>query len=537
MPLHFDLYYDINYKHKFRTVVCGICDGGEFDTPGLTSWTEEGETYFYHGLDWFRHATGFTSTAPVVSCHDNLGMDEDPPNARKTVYFGGNGNFVLTGYAYQGAFSPSMPSVVAVRSLYIAGRSFDPDLNQGNNFLETDIAVHAYEWEYHPTPDVSIDMILFTIDPLGDGSSTLRAFAVSKNALEKATTPRYNVLAEPDPDSGYGTYEDSPESVDEGEIPGGEDGFLPVTSGVNMYLINGANLKMLSDSLWGRDQDIFDMLWKKFQNLKFNPISGIIGVYQLPSVFEPSGSGSSVIHMAGTDIIGASGVPVRAGLKQAECWITVPEYTGSYKDYMSTEYILHLPFCGAVTLDPSCIVGGRLHIVYRCDPSNGNCAAVVYAYPAARANGNHVSGPIASATGNCAVQVPITGNDNGTAELVGTFTGGMQSLMAGNLGGLAAADIKIKTGLYTRNTSICGSHAGNVAVCTNLTVFLEAHYPAISNPGEIYNSSFGRPSNVEGVVSQFPGYSRFSGVHAEIAGATDYEQAEIERLLHEGVFV
>lgn len=521
MGTHIRLYTDSTYKHKFRDIVAGAI----YDYSDLTTYSTETATIndvTYYLKDITIGVVDFAAVGSVMLQASDMLTDH-----RDTVPVYWPRSLRCEMMAFIDTGDPPDSGVGFGWNWYWSGTQLFYGASTGSG----DQKMYCY--------DITIDGIPFvfiTNTLLYGGETYVSGKAVSANIFADSLTPRFGDPTAADPDSGYGTFEDSDESIDEGDIPGEDEGFLPVGSGLNMYRIDPTNFKRLSDALWGIDQDIFDRLWNKFKNYKFNPISGIIGCFRLPSQFMPWGGGATTIHMAGTDITNAAGYPVSAGLIEFSGSVNVPDYTGSFKDYVGTELIVHLPFCGAVTIDPSLCVGGTLRVVYRCDPSNGNCAAVVYATPNARCNGNTVMAPVASATGNCAVQVPITGNDSGMTKLLGTFEQGMSSLVSGNIGGLAAADLKIKAGMYTRTTSICGSHAGNVSVNTNMTVFLEAHYPAVSNPGPTFSTVLGRPSNVEGVVGDFPGYGEFY-IHANIPGASDAEQAEIQRLLREGVVV
>ena len=57
--------------------------------------------------------------------------------------------------------------------------------------------------------------------------------------------------------------------------------------------------------------------------------------------------------------------------------ITVDEYNKNSLDYNGVEIDLYLPFIGNISLNPNQVYGKPLHLVYRTNPLNGDCVAVI----------------------------------------------------------------------------------------------------------------------------------------------------------------
>lgn len=58
--------------------------------------------------------------------------------------------------------------------------------------------------------------------------------------------------------------------------------------------------------------------------------------------------------------------------------VTIDEYNKNSLDYNGVEIDLYLPFIGNISLNPNQVYGKPLHLVYRTNPLNGDCVAVVF---------------------------------------------------------------------------------------------------------------------------------------------------------------
>lgn len=77
--------------------------------------------------------------------------------------------------------------------------------------------------------------------------------------------------------------------------------------------------------------------------------------------------------------------------------IRINEYNGNSLDYSGVEIDLYLPFIGNITLNPNEVYGKQLNLVYRTNPLNGDCVAILYS----------AGVQIACSQGNVSFDVPI----------------------------------------------------------------------------------------------------------------------------------
>ena len=77
--------------------------------------------------------------------------------------------------------------------------------------------------------------------------------------------------------------------------------------------------------------------------------------------------------------------------------VTIDEYNKNSLDYNGVEINLYLPFIGNISLNPNQVYGKPLHLVYRTNPLNGDCVAVILS--------DNVQ--IAYSQGNVSFDIPI----------------------------------------------------------------------------------------------------------------------------------
>lgn len=77
--------------------------------------------------------------------------------------------------------------------------------------------------------------------------------------------------------------------------------------------------------------------------------------------------------------------------------ITINELYNNSLDYTNTTIEMYLPFIGEITLNPNQVYGKQLHLVYRTNPVNGDCVAILYS--------DNIQ--IAYSQGNVSFDVPI----------------------------------------------------------------------------------------------------------------------------------
>lgn len=314
--------------------------------------------------------------------------------------------------------------------------------------------------------------------------------------------------------------------------------------GVHLYYVNDmASWNDFEAALWTASGS----LWSNWQMYKFNPIAGVVGCHFLPSAFIASTSSmqsESSIRIAGMNVSVSNYVKDLSPFQFCDYdvgSVSLAEYFGTAMDYSPhTDIRLYLPFCGMVQLDANRCVGGTISVKYRCDCMTGNVCAYVFL-----TDRTGVTTALVTATGNCAISIPITGNDNGVGQVVGSLgsaiMGAITGLATGNYVGAAGAALHGAAGIASarHNTQITGSVSASAAIISPMQCRIEVLRPCVSTP-ELGTDLRGRPADIS--VNQISdlsgtGFASFSDVHPDIAGATAAECAEIERLLHEGVIL
>ena len=306
---------------------------------------------------------------------------------------------------------------------------------------------------------------------------------------------------------------------------------------LNVYRISGVALNGLNKFLWSKD--FLDSLIKT----NTNPIDNIVSCHRLPfSVDVNSEESKIVIGNVFTSIL-ANGV-INTWQERKTLTYTINRPFNDYRDYLC-KISLYLPFIGNVNISPSDLFVNEenpLYITYRINTVTGGFIVFLVI------NDN----VIAQYSGNCSLPLPVSGT-NYASVINNAISNGVSAL--GSLGSLVAipknpvgATLGAVTGvLGSINTVFSGPPTAvkfNIDSSNSFgiypTPYLRIYKPRrIDNPQKKYFT--GLPSGV-GVMAlaQCKGTGlvktldfKFSG-----SGCTDWEKAEIERILNtEGVIL
>lgn len=303
-------------------------------------------------------------------------------------------------------------------------------------------------------------------------------------------------------------------------------------NGIHLYVIDSTNYGAVLDALWGSGS-LSTALWNRWQNYKFNPLQGIVSSHYIPTELLPDTSTDVVIRMAGVDLTPHTAAPCQTQIgSHALGSLSVPEFFGSALDYSPyTQMRLFLPFCGWIEIDPDRVVGGSIEVTYLCDAVSGDvCAYVICTDRTGSATYMY------TATGNCAVTLPVTGNDQGTGQILSSLSGAVMGAVMGNPIGVAGGLMGALSAQHHMQQT--GSFSGSVSLISDLTCRLQIIRPVQSTPK--YGQALrGRPSDIGCMIGDLigTGWTSFDAVHADIEGATAEECAEIDRLLRQGVIL
>lgn len=327
--------------------------------------------------------------------------------------------------------------------------------------------------------------------------------------------------------------------------------------GLYAYVLDRTQLLSLMKYLWGESSDYIDSFWRRWENYRLNPISGILSCHRLPGELMPATASAVAIRCAGVVMSGTGGTPLDAAMGApflnnynrvwtSEYGIDIPPPNGDFTDFTCVSAVLYLPFVGEMSIDPAkfmgrptgggAYTGGHISVQYCCDALTGDCAAIV--------RGTNMFGEntvIGQATGNAAMRQPVSGNDQGFAgvlsgasSVVGGIVSGVSGNIAGAVGGVASGIVNAMSAPHS--TQIIGQPGGSAGWCSQWCCYLSVYY-GMQVESENYDKMYGRPSMVSAPVSGYIGYCELE-VHADgIGQATEAEKREIETLLRGGVIV
>ena len=215
-----------------------------------------------------------------------------------------------------------------------------------------------------------------------------------------------------------------------------------------------------------------------------------------------------------------------------------------YRDFLC-EYSIYLPFSGIHRLDADVIVGNTLNIYADIDFLTGSML-----YHLIVDNGIY-SRDIYTFTGDCAIELPITGNDysakyesvmngifSGVGMVAGAAAGGPVGAMAG-AGGVSALTTGLKT--IGNAATVKGNYMQTGKLVPN-SCALSVLYPylIVSTPQDVspdYTSLKGRPTHKMLKLNLLNGFAIVSNINLDsIPYATDEDKEALRSLLANGVY-
>lgn len=302
---------------------------------------------------------------------------------------------------------------------------------------------------------------------------------------------------------------------------------VPGTGFVAIYNPTQSQLALFSQYLWSND--FIDNIKKLFED----PMQAIIGLHMIYAT--PSRGADHNIICGYLD----SGVNSRTVSNQyinIACGaIKVNKYFGNILDYAPyTKIQLFLPFIGVVNLDTNEVMGSILNVTYRVDVLTGACLAQV------SVSRSDYGAVMYTFSGNCAVQLPITGGNYSSiiANTIGIGASiGATIASGGALAPVAVAGAAAGVSNSHLNVAHSGSIGSNAGAMGGKIPYLIITRPKPYN-ADNYSNFYGYPSNKTVKLSSCLGYTKVKDIHLEnISSATDDELNEIESLLKDGVII
>lgn len=352
-------------------------------------------------------------------------------------------------------------------------------------------------------------------------------------------------------------------------VPPIPDAPLPYDSShglISVYNPTPSELYAFANWLWVTYADAtIDKIWN-------NPFDGIITLFEL--YCDPTINGRKNIRSGFLD----SGIAADTVSRYTEIncgTLGIPEYYGNYFDYSPySKAHIYLPFIGIQELNVDDIVGHYVNVTYRIDEYNGSCIAMITVAKVGELNGEtyEYSNVMYQFSGNCSVEVPITGgsqasikagmmtadayqqaaNISATGQLIGGIAstiGGILSLSAGGIGsGISQMFGAAGTQAYGQAQALGNMLSGKSTVQKSGTfgashgaLGIKKPFIVVTRPKQIevtnYNMLYGFPAHKMVTIGTCKGYLRCREVHVLSTTATDEEKSVIESLLKSGVYV
>lgn len=248
--------------------------------------------------------------------------------------------------------------------------------------------------------------------------------------------------------------------------------------------------------------------------------------------------------------------------------IAINEHFGSFLDYTPyTKISVYLPYIGTKQLDTDLVMNSTLHFAYQVDLMSGEvlCQIQVMKTITGVEGTTNINANIYQFSGNCAIDIPLTGGNSSTLQSgLSMLSRGISNMVAPTLGAMqgksyGTAENYAFTQGFASNFDLghvlqgaqnglnlpIGVHVGTdyektsaggglFNVMCNKTLYLLIERPTrqiVNN----YSKMYGLPLNQYGQLSQFKGYVEFNAIHADQVIGSEEEQAEIEQLLKSGV--
>ena len=293
------------------------------------------------------------------------------------------------------------------------------------------------------------------------------------------------------------------------------------TGMISIYNPTKAELSSFSSYLWSNN--FLDNFLKIFQN----PMDAVIGLHILYATPITGGKNNIIVGYLDSGV--ASDI-VTKQYTEIDCGtVNVSELYGNATDYEPyTKVACYLPFVGIVPLKTDDVMGKKVNIKYGVDVLTGTCLATITV-----TNLKGVTIAMYTFTGNCAVQLPLSGGNysgviRGLVGMVGSVAVG------GAIGAIGAVGSALNSKLDVAHSGSIGSNAGAMGVRKPYLIITRAE----PNEALNYNKYYGFPSNTAVSLKSCLGYTRVKEVHVEnISNATITEKNEIESLLKSGVII
>ena len=183
------------------------------------------------------------------------------------------------------------------------------------------------------------------------------------------------------------------------------------------YVLNGTGVSALGGDLFKIGDDVVvdqSGSYQDYQNIMLNdfltnnPIDAIISLKKFPLKNIPHDATIENLRLGKVQISTAGyTMPYNSFMYLFKPVDIFPRFGNCFLDYAPyTSIQLYIPFCGTIDLNPDDVMGKRVDVQLLIDFTTGNCDAFISV-------GNLV---IKTASGQCAIDIPVTGTESATVD-------------------------------------------------------------------------------------------------------------------------
>lgn len=279
------------------------------------------------------------------------------------------------------------------------------------------------------------------------------------------------------------------------------------------YGLTPTKLKSIGSFIWESD-------W--LSNLALvnnNPVENIVSCKVFPLSL-PDGTDLIKIGNVATQVLGGKIDTTTYRVVQDIGELTVPKKFNSFLDYEPyTQLKLYVPFVGFVPISCASAYDG-LSFRYGFDLINGS-------FTCSLKSGGKI---VATYTGNCGVDIPITSNNRAQVE-----TGYIRSALDLSTNPINVVNVGLDIATSQFHSQTVGNMGATTGLCQNLTPYVLAERPIASQPST-YGHDIGFKCEQSKTISELSGYTEINNIDIKGLSCTENEKNMIAQILATGFY-
>lgn len=443
---------------------------------------------------------------------------------------------------------------LSLDEFYNSAGIYTPNLPVGNNSADYPGTIIKYwqgstrdEWAKNGT----YNTIACTFESLGNTWSLSDIIQVDGTPIDPDAPepgnddPNTNDPEYPSgPGGGGGNHDRTSDPIEVPSLPG----ISALSTGfMTLYYGNTQMIHAFMSNLWV--QNIADAI----KNFFAQPMDFILGAMILPIASQLTAASAGSARPKFGLVTFDSALPyVETQFYEVDCGeINIEEYWGSCFDFDPyTKITIWLPYIGYKDLLADEVMGHSIYVKYHIDAMNGDCVAFV-GVSSIGPQGPDITKILGQYTGNCGVQIPLSGQSFdaavatsitllGSAAGVGISAGlGAAGLGEGISGDAAMALTHATASVVSNmkpNITRSGSMGSSSGLMSMRTPYIIKRIPRQSLP-ENFRELRGYPSNIYATLSQLTGFAAVEDIQLNNIPALETERKEIIEWLKGGVLL